>query len=91
MAGSTVNISFNKDLLAEIDKTAKQESRTRSDLIGEAARLCIGRKNRWERIFAFGSRQAHRFHFGAGVREEAAGNPGLGRSPEFELIKRIGS
>ena len=66
MAGSTVNISFNKELLAEIDKTAKQESRTRSDLIREAARLYIGRKNRWERIFAFGSRQAQRL----GLREE---------------------
>lgn len=66
MAGSTVNISFNKELLMEIDKTAKQESRTRSDLIREAARLYIGRKNRWERIFAFGSRQAQRL----GLREE---------------------
>lgn len=66
MAGSTVNISFNTELLAEIDKTAKQESRTRSDLIREAARLYIGRKNRWERIFAFGTRQAQRL----GLREE---------------------
>jgi predicted transcriptional regulator len=66
MAGSTVNISFNKELLAEIDKTAKQESRTRSELIREAARLYIGRKNRWERIFAFGSRQAERL----ALREE---------------------
>jgi len=66
MAGSTVNISFNRELLAEIDKTAKQESRTRSDLIREAARLYIGRKDRWERIFAFGSRQAKRL----GLRQE---------------------
>jgi CopG family transcriptional regulator/antitoxin EndoAI len=60
MAGSTVNISFNKVLLAEIDKTAKQEARTRSELIREAARLYIDRKSRWERIFAFGSRQVQR-------------------------------
>jgi CopG family transcriptional regulator/antitoxin EndoAI len=66
MAGSTVNISFSKELLAEIDETAKQESRTRSELIREAARLYIGRKARWERIFAFGSRQARRL----GLREE---------------------
>ncbi len=66
MAGTTVNISFNKELLEEIDKTAKQESRTRSDLIREAARLYIGRKSRWDRIFAFGSRQAQRL----GLREE---------------------
>jgi predicted transcriptional regulator len=66
MAGSTVNISFNRELLAEIDKTAKQESRTRSDLIREAARLYIGRKIRWDKLFAFGSRQAQRL----GLREE---------------------
>jgi metal-responsive CopG/Arc/MetJ family transcriptional regulator len=66
MAGSTVNISFNKELLAKIDKTAKQESRTRSELIREAARLYIGRKNRWERIFSFGSSQVRRL----GLREE---------------------
>jgi metal-responsive CopG/Arc/MetJ family transcriptional regulator len=66
MAGSTVNISFNRELLAEIDKTAKEESRTRSDLIREAARLYIIRKNRWEKIFAFGSRQVQRL----GLREE---------------------
>jgi CopG family transcriptional regulator/antitoxin EndoAI len=66
MAGSTVNISFNRELLAEIDKTAKQEARTRSELIREAARLYIDRKSRWERIFAFGSRQVQRL----GLREE---------------------
>jgi len=66
MAGSTVNISFNRELLAEIDKTAKQEARTRSELIREAARLYIERKSRWERIFAFGTRQIQRL----GLREE---------------------
>ena len=66
MAGSTVNISFNKELLAEIDEAAKKESRTRSELIREAARLYIGRKARWEKIFAFGSRRARQL----GLREE---------------------
>jgi len=66
MAASTVNISFTKELLAEIDETARQESRTRSELIREAARLYIGRKNRWEKIFAFGGRQVQRL----GLRKE---------------------
>ena len=66
MAGSTVNISFNRELLAEIDKAAKQEARTRSELIREAARLYIERKSRWESIFTFGSRQVRRL----GLREE---------------------
>lgn len=64
MAGSTVNISFNKELLAMIDKTAKQEARTRSELIREAARLYIQRKSRWENIFAFGARQVQRLGLG---------------------------
>lgn len=64
MAGSTVNISFNSELLAEIDKTAKQESRTRSELIREAARLYLQRKSRWESLFAFGSLQVRRLGLG---------------------------
>lgn len=37
----TVNISFRKDLLESIDAAAKRESRTRSDLLREAARIYI--------------------------------------------------
>lgn len=37
----TVNISFRKDLLESIDAVAKRESRTRSELIREAARRYI--------------------------------------------------
>jgi len=58
MNTKTVNISFRKDLLKKIDKVAKEESRTRSELIREAARLYIERKERWEKIFDFGSQQA---------------------------------
>ena len=53
---STVNISFNPNLLKEIDKVAQQESRSRSELIREAARSYIERKRRWDRIFEVGSR-----------------------------------
>ena len=52
---TTVNISFQGNLLADIDKVAKIESRSRSELLREAARLYIDRKRRWERIFAYGS------------------------------------
>jgi CopG family transcriptional regulator/antitoxin EndoAI len=58
MGISTVNISFKDELLEEIDQIAGQESRSRSELIREAARLYIDRKKRWERIVAFGERQA---------------------------------
>jgi metal-responsive CopG/Arc/MetJ family transcriptional regulator len=57
MGVSTVNISFKDELLKEIDRIADRESRSRSELIREAARLYIDRKKRWEKIFAFGERQ----------------------------------
>jgi len=43
---STVNISFRDDLLHEIDDVARAESRSRSELVREAARLYIERKKR---------------------------------------------
>jgi len=58
MKTNTVNISFRKELLEEIDKIAKEESRSRSELIREAARNYIERKRIWKRIFAFGEKQA---------------------------------
>jgi len=57
MKTSTVNISFQKDLLDRIDQVAHEESRSRSELIREAARTYIERKKRWKDIFAFGDRQ----------------------------------
>ena len=60
MRSSTVNISFNDDLLKQIDKVAREESRSRSELIREAARSYIERKRRWNRIFVFSERQAPR-------------------------------
>lgn len=54
MNSNTVNISFRKDLLRQIDKIAKEESRTRSELIREAARMYIERKSRWNTIFGLG-------------------------------------
>ena len=51
---TTVNISFQSRLLADIDKLAKKERRSRSELLREAARMYIERKNRWHKIFALG-------------------------------------
>jgi len=58
MKGSTVNISFNKDLLEQIDQVASSESRSRSELIREAVRMYIERKNRWHKIFSYGEEKA---------------------------------
>jgi CopG family transcriptional regulator/antitoxin EndoAI len=52
---STVNISFNPKLLKEIDRIAQEESRSRSELLREAARSYIERKRRWARIFEAGT------------------------------------
>jgi len=58
MKSSTVNISFNDDLLKKIDQVAREESRSRSELIREAARGYIERKRRWKQIFDFGKLKA---------------------------------
>ena len=63
MAVSTVNISFQDDLLLQIDQIAKNESRTRSELIREAARVYIERKKKWESIFSYGQSLAEKYTF----------------------------
>ena len=63
MALATVNISFNTDILQQIDEVAKQEARTRSELIREAARIYIERKKKWESIFTYGKNLAKKHGF----------------------------
>lgn len=58
MKTSIVNIAFKDDLLKDIDEIAKQESRSRSELIREAARMYIDKKKKWESIFAFATHHA---------------------------------
>ncbi len=53
MGTVTVNISFKDSFLDEIDRTANLESRSRSELLREAARIYIQRNNRWNQIFRF--------------------------------------
>jgi len=60
MKTGTVNISFQEGLLQQIDETAREESRSRSELIREAARMYIERKKRWKDIFVFGEKQVRR-------------------------------
>ncbi|MBI3299738.1 MAG: CopG family transcriptional regulator [Elusimicrobia bacterium] len=50
---STVNISFSRQLLKDIDKVASEEARTRSELLREATRMYIERKRRWKGLFGF--------------------------------------
>lgn len=47
----TVNISFSDELLRDIDSVSREESRTRSEFIREAARAYIAKKRVWKGIF----------------------------------------
>jgi predicted transcriptional regulator len=49
-----VSISFDESLLADIDELARKEHRSRSELLREAARRYIERRDRWNKIFALG-------------------------------------
>ena len=60
MSNVTVNISFQDSLLADIDAEARRESRSRSELLREAARLYVRRQRQWTDLFALGDRQTAR-------------------------------
>ena len=66
MPTDTVNISFPREFLEEIDKVADAESRTRSELIREATRMYLTQRKRWDAIFSFGAKQAAKL----GLKEE---------------------
>ena len=51
----TFNLSFQKDLMTEVDALAKRETRSRSGLLREAARLYIERQKRWDSLFTLGN------------------------------------
>jgi len=58
MRNVTVNVSFVDSLLDNIDQEARRQSRSRSELIREAARLYLRRQRRWDDLFRLGDRQA---------------------------------
>ncbi|MFH1970282.1 MAG: ribbon-helix-helix domain-containing protein [Verrucomicrobiota bacterium] len=60
MSNVTVNISFQDALLTEIDAEANRESRSRSELLREAARLYVRRQKQWADVFTVGDKQSAR-------------------------------
>ena len=56
MSNVTVNISFQERLLEEIDAEAVRESRSRSELVREAARMYVRRQEQWNRVFRLGDK-----------------------------------
>jgi CopG family transcriptional regulator/antitoxin EndoAI len=60
MTRMTANISFQEGLLRQIDEMAREQSMSRSELIREAVRIYIERKNRGKDIFVYGEKQVRR-------------------------------
>lgn len=58
MAQRTMTISLPPKLVREIERKARVEGRSRSELVREAVRQYLGRQDGWERIFAYGSKAA---------------------------------
>lgn len=68
-----VSVSMPKSLLADIDAMAKRDSRSRSELVGDAARSYLRNKSKreWQRIFALGDRLTKRLGLTEADVEEA--------------------
>lgn len=58
MNTKTVNISLPSELMGQLDRVAKKRSANRSELIRDALRSYLDRRERWETLFAIGKRQA---------------------------------
>ena len=54
----TLTISLPPELAGEVDRLARQEGRTRSELFREAFRQYAERRRRWEQLFAYGEGRA---------------------------------
>ena len=57
-ATETVTISLPPDLASEVDRLAREEGRTRSDLLREAFRQYAERRRRWDALFRYGRTRA---------------------------------
>ena len=58
MAQRTMTISLPPKLVKEVDRKARDEGRSRSELVREAVRQYLARQERWEQIFAYGEKAA---------------------------------
>lgn len=65
MTQRTMTISLPPQLVKEVDRKARDEGRSRSELVREAVRQYLARQERWERIFAYGEKAAKK----AGITE----------------------
>jgi CopG family transcriptional regulator / antitoxin EndoAI len=56
----TFTISLPPKLARQVDKVAKQEGRTRSELFREAVRQYIAKEERWQQLFAYAEEEARK-------------------------------
>ena len=56
MQAAIVKIPFQADLLQQIDFFVDEKKCSRADIILEATKMYIARKQNWEKIFALGDR-----------------------------------
>ena len=54
----TVTVSLPPELAQEVDRAARKEGRSRSEMFREALRQYLGRRERWDRIFKLGEAAA---------------------------------
>lgn len=62
----TVTVSLPPQLAREVDRAARSEGRSRSEMFREALRQYLARRDRWERIFRYGEQVAR----GASLKEK---------------------
>lgn len=60
MQTQTLNIALPRDLVKKIDQQAKEEYRNRSELIREALRIYLKRRQDWNQIFKAGREAARK-------------------------------
>ena len=58
MSVAIVEVPFQADLLQQIDSFVDEKVRSRNDIILEATRMYIARKQNWQKIFSLGDRLA---------------------------------
>jgi hypothetical protein len=58
MAVAIVEVPFQADLLRQIDNFVDEKVCTRADIILEATKMYLARKQNWQNIFSFGDRLA---------------------------------
>lgn len=58
MQTQTFNIALPKDLVKAVDRQAKKEFKNRSELIRDLLQRHLERKEKWEKIFAYGEKKA---------------------------------